>query len=43
MIDPSKSITKSSKEYCIGDKGQDKLKQAGKYILSLSLFQTDIC
>ncbi|XP_065922710.1 uncharacterized protein [Magallana gigas] len=30
MIDPSKSITESSKEYCIGDNGQDKLKQAGE-------------
>nr|XP_034322480.1 uncharacterized protein LOC117688496 [Crassostrea gigas] len=28
MIDPSKSIKKSSKEYCIGDNSQDKLKQA---------------
>lgn len=32
MIDPLKSITKSSKEYCIGDNGQDKLKQAGECI-----------
>lgn len=30
MIDPSKSITESSKEYCIGGNGQDKLKQAEK-------------
>lgn len=32
MIDPLKSITRSSKEYCIGDNGQDKLKQAGECI-----------
>lgn len=32
MIDPTKSITDSSKEYCIGGNGQDKLKQAGEWI-----------
>lgn len=32
MTDPSKSMTKSSKEYCIGDNGQDNLKQAGECI-----------
>lgn len=32
MVDPTKSTTKSSKEHCYGDNGEDKLKQAGECI-----------
>lgn len=32
MVDPTKSTTKSFKENCYGDNGEDKLKQAGECI-----------